>query len=211
MGKAQDLRIGLTGGYNLASPTAYDSKSGFHAGVKGELELALTLKGLYLDFGVLLSSQPWKSLGYYYNGSQQFSYNMEGNSSSIASPRYGSEWKSTPYYLNIPIHIGYKFPTGKNVSVFINAGPYLNVGLFGKVEETVTTDKGETTVKTASNNVFKDKMQERFDWGLGFRAGMEIARHVQLSVGYDWGRKNIHNSGVNCKNRTFVASVAYMF
>ena len=54
-------------------------------------------------------------------------------------------------------------------------------------------------------------MLNRFDWGLGFRAGTEIARHVQLSIGYDWGMKNINKSGVDSKNRTFVASCAYMF
>ena len=53
--------------------------------------------------------------------------------------------------------------------------------------------------------------RDRFDWGLGFRAGTEIARHIQLSIGYDWGMKNINKSGVDNKNRTFVASCAYMF
>ena len=65
------------------------------------------------------------------------------------------------------------------------------------------------TKKTA--NVFSDKMLNRFDWGLGFRVGMEIAHHVQFSIGYDWGMKNINRNDVNSKNRTFVVSCAYMF
>lgn len=36
--KAQDFRVGVTGGYNLSSPSAYQSQSGFHAGVKGSLD-----------------------------------------------------------------------------------------------------------------------------------------------------------------------------
>ena len=35
--KAQDFRMGVTGGYNLSSLSGYKSLSGFHAGVKGEL------------------------------------------------------------------------------------------------------------------------------------------------------------------------------
>ena len=35
--KAQDFRVGITGGYNLSSPSGYKSQSGFHVGVKGEL------------------------------------------------------------------------------------------------------------------------------------------------------------------------------
>ena len=37
--KAQDFRVGITGGYNLSSPSGYKSQSGFHVGVKGELGL----------------------------------------------------------------------------------------------------------------------------------------------------------------------------
>ena len=50
---------------------------------------------------------------------------------------------------------------------------------------TVTDGKDTSTTKNASDNLFGDKVLDRFDWGLGFRAGAEIARHVQLSVGYD--------------------------
>lgn len=121
------------------------------------------------------------------------------------------DYKFSPYYLNIPAHIGYKFSVGRNVSLFVNAGPYFNIGLFGKSTMTVTDGKGTSTTKNASDNLFSDKVLERFDWGLGFRAGAEIARHVQLSVGYDWGMKNVNKTGTDCKNRTFTASFAYLF
>lgn len=205
--KAQEFRLGVTGGYNLSSPSAYDSKSGFHAGVKGELGLPQATKGLYVDFGLLLSSQGWKTPGYYYSGSTR----SAGTTPGTPPSGYTSDWKCTPYYLSIPVHVGYKFPAGRNVSLFVNAGPYFNIGLFGKAKETITPDNGRATTYTKADNVFSDKMQERFDWGLGFRAGVEIARHIQLGIGYDWGMKNINKNGVDCKNRTFTASCAYMF
>lgn len=156
----------------------------------------------------MLSSHGWENPGYYYNAN----YNPSaGNGSGNSSPNYSSNSKSTPYYLNIPVHIGYKFSAGRNVSLFVNAGPYFNIGLFGKAKETITPDKGTATTKETAGNVFSDKMLNRFDWGLGFRAGTEIARRVQLSIGYDWGMKNVNKTGVDNKNRTFVASCAYMF
>lgn len=206
--KAQDFRVGVTGGYNLSSPSGYDSQSGFHAGVKGELGLPQVTKGLYMDFGLMLSSHGWKSPGNYYNDNY---YPTTESKPDNSLSGYTSNNKCTPYYLNIPVHIGYKFTVGRNVSLFINAGPYLNIGLFGKARETVTSGKGTTTKKETAGNVFSDKMLNRFDWGLGFRAGTEIARHVQLSIGYDWGIKNINKYGLDCKNRTFVVSCAYMF
>ena len=35
--QAQEFRYGLSGGYNLNSMIANESKSGFHAGLKGEM------------------------------------------------------------------------------------------------------------------------------------------------------------------------------
>mgnify|MGYP000791897520 CR=1 FL=1 len=201
MGHAQDFRLGITGGYNLNSPSAYESQSGFHGGIKGELGLPQVSKGLYLDFGVLLSSHGWKSPGYYVNGGY-----VNQN-----KPGISYEHKSNPYFLNIPIHIGYKFPVSRNMNMFVHAGPYFNIGLFGKLQEVQTVNKEKQSVVTTANNVFSSDILQRFDWGLGFRAGVEIVRHIQLAVGYDWGMKNINKNGVDCKNRTFVASCTYMF
>lgn len=47
-GKAQDFKAGVIGGYNLSTPSAYDSQSGFHVGLKGELGLPRAAKGLYV-------------------------------------------------------------------------------------------------------------------------------------------------------------------
>lgn len=202
--KAQDFRVGATAGYNLSSPSGYNAQSGFHAGLKGELGLPQVTKGLYLDFGLMLSSYGWKSSSYYYSG-----YNISRLDETTNNNTF--DYKFSPYYLNIPVHIGYKFSVGRNVSLFVNAGPYFNIGLFGKSTMTVTDGKGTSTTKNASDNLFGDKVLDRFDWGLGFRAGAEIARHVQLSVGYDWGMKNVNKTGTDCKNRTFTASFAYLF
>ena len=47
---------------------------------------------------------------------------------------------------------------------------------------------GEPDIVTvSSHNMFKEGVMPRFDWGVGFRAGVEIARHVQIAIGYDWG------------------------
>lgn len=204
MTKAQDFRVGATAGYNLSSPSGYNSGSGFHVGLKGELGLPQVTKGLYLDFGLMLSSYGWKSPGYYYSDNYT-------SSSVEAMDNNTLDYKLSPYYLNIPVHIGYKFSVGRNVNLFFNAGPYFNIGLFGKSKITLTDNNGISLTKNVSDNVFSDKVLNRFDWGLGVRAGAEIARHVQLSVGYDWGMKNVNKIGADSKNRTFTASFAYLF
>ena len=97
--QAQEFRYGLSGGYNLNSMIANESKSGFHAGLKGEYAFRDAQKGLYTDFGLMISSYGWKSTPAYENGTGK-----------------ELEWDTTPYYLNIPIHLGYKFKVNDNTS-----------------------------------------------------------------------------------------------
>lgn len=65
--------------------------------------------------------------------------------------------------------------------------------------------------RVSSNNIFKDRLSPRFDWGIGFRAGVEIVRHAQIAIGYDWGMKNTYMNDPETKNRTFVVSLTYYF
>lgn len=191
---AQEWRVGATAGVNVNAPsgTHYTGQTGFNVGVKAELGLPQSTKGWFMNFGALLSSHGWKGIGYYDNITET-----------------SMKWKATPYYLNIPVHVGYKFRCSDNFKLFASAGPYVNIGLFGK--ETMTATLGEVTTKTtASSNVFADKAQERFDWGLGFRVGAELYDHWQLSVGYDWGMKSIFK-GQDVRNRSLSISCSYVF
>ena len=102
---AQDnLRWGATVGMNSSnfSITGFDSKIGFHAGVKAEVGLPQISEGVYLDMGALLTLKGAKIDG--------------GSAASI---------KFNPYYLEIPVHIGYKYAVNENFAIFGNAGPYL--------------------------------------------------------------------------------------
>lgn len=68
------------------SISGLDSRIGFHAGVKAELGLPQVTEGAYMDFGALLTLKGAKLDG--------------GAAGNI---------KFNPYYLEIPVHIGYKY------------------------------------------------------------------------------------------------------
>ena len=73
----------------------------------------------------------------------------------------------------------------------------------------MTSNDKNTTV---ADNIFKDILK-RFDYGVGGRIGVEYAKHVQLSVGYDWGLKNLKTKEypMDYKNRSLDVSFTYVF
>ncbi|MBR4042304.1 MAG: PorT family protein [Bacteroidaceae bacterium] len=189
---AQEFRVGATAGVNVNSPSGDDTGLiGFNVGVKGELGLLQASEGWFMDFSALLSSHGWKSVAYY----------DKATATSL-------QWKATPYYLSIPVHVGYKFRCSDKLKLFVSAGPYAGIGLFGK-ETLTSTLAGKSTTSTASNNIFADNVHERFDWGLGCRLGAELYGHWQLSVGYDWGMKDTNKK--NMRYRTLSISSVYVF
>lgn len=121
-GFAQEFRVGATAGVNVNIPSGgYSGQTGINVGVKAELGLPHVTKGWLVDFGALLSSHGWNSRGYYDNTTGTL-----------------LKWEATPYYLNIPVHMGYKFNCSDNFKFFAAVGPYLNIGLFGKEMMTAT-------------------------------------------------------------------------
>lgn len=155
-------------------------------GVKAEVGLPQISEGVYLDMGALLTLKGAKIDG--------------GSAASI---------KFNPYYLEIPVHIGYKYAVNENFAIFGNAGPYLAIGLFGKAKaEGDILDEYE--FDDNSTNVFGDDAMKRFDFGLGLKAGVEFSQKYQISIGYDWGLvENIKDSGN--KNRNLMISLSCFF
>ena len=180
----ENLKWEATLGMNSSnfSGDAFSSKVGFHDGVKAEVGLPKIAEGVYLDLGALLSLKGAKvNLG---------SYDIKYN----------------PCYLEIPVHMGYKYAVNENFAVFGNAGPYVAIGLFGKVK----TDGIESS--DPSDNVFDEDGggMKRFDLGLGLKFGVEFCKKIQVAFGYDWGL--IDNADhIDNKNRNMMISLSYMF
>lgn len=197
--KAQGFRLGLQGGVNVSYPTNLDAKPGYSVGVKAELSI---LSGMYLETGVSLSAKPW--------GTDQ--YFLLGSNST------GTAYSAMPHYVEVPVHVGYKLSLGGAVKLMGSAGPYVSYGAFGK-EKVITEVFGKSVTATNRNNIFREKGQELFDWGLGARLGVELFNHLQVSVAYNAGMKHISNRSPSqmleglksSKNRVLSLTLGYMF
>ena len=170
-----DFRFGVTAGMNVSNITdmKMDSRIGFHVGAKAEYNITDNLYGN----AALLFSQ-------------------KGNKKEEGS----IEATSNPGYLELPIHIGYRFKMGDKVSIFGETGPYFAYGICGKDKE------GDYDVK-----FFDDDDVNKFDFGWGVKAGVEYAK-FQISLGYEYGITKVFDiDDVKPHNSNFMVSVAYMF
>ena len=182
--KAQTLSGEVVAGLNIADVSELDSRIGFHVGVVGSYGFSNEFNGAYANAGALIS--------------------LKGGQLD-----YGSILKANldAYYLEIPIHIGYKHSLSENFAIFGEFGPYIGIGLFGKSK---IESKGESiSVDTFS----EDGGVKRFDMGLGFKLGVEINKLIPISVGYDFGLANINNDndGGSIKNSNLTISIGYKF
>ena len=140
-------------------------------------------------------------------GSLDLPYNLYVNAGIFLTMKGAKEDLLTvdAYGFELPIHVGYKYKFGKTLAIFGEFGPYFNIGAFGK-----------TKVKAggieASENTYGDGGLDRFDFGLGLRAGVELLNKIPVAIGYDFGLVDV--AGVpngSVKNGNFTLSVGYKF
>lgn len=198
---AQDnLKWGVMAGMNVSkyTITGFDNRIGFHAGVKAELGLSQEASGAYMDFAALLTLKGAK---------------IDGG--SIASLKFN------PYYLEVPVHIGYKYAVNDDFALFGSVGPYVAVGLFGKAKFNMGSAIGDLAGmegieiegmegNSASENIFGDNAFKRFDFGLGLKAGVEFSKKYQVAISYDFGLVEVAKD-LGMKNRNLMISLGYMF
>ncbi|MCG6190476.1 porin family protein [Maribellus maritimus] len=103
----------------------------------------------------------------------------------------------------------------KNIQLFGNIGPYLAIGLSGKVsrkEYRIDGQEGVVYEGTIdySGEIGNDGQWKRFDYGFQAGIGVEVNRIV-VRGNYKHGIANIaQDSGIKNKNRVFAISLGYI-
>ena len=112
----------------------------------------------------------------------------------------GAERRIRIRYLEFPIDVMYKydFVTWK---LFAEAGPYLGIGLSARIKEQDNKEK----IKFGSE---ADRFK-RFDYGIGFGAGIEINK-IQVGLNFGLGFPDISNNESEVlRNRVYTLTVVY--
>lgn len=117
-------------------------------------------------------------------------------------------------YIELPVLAAYKFSLGENMKFVVNAGPYLAVGLGGKI----TADGSDEDVKLFSKeDGAEEAIMKRFDMGIQYGIGLEVGEHYLVNLTGQNGFINTLNKDffqgkdVSSKNMAFYISVGYRF
>lgn len=108
------------------------------------------------------------------------------------------ETKMNPLYVEIPVLASFRFNIDETWQIQANVGPYFALGVSGDLK-----DDDEKT------DFFGDGVR-RFDWGLQFGVGVNIAKHYYVGTSYDLGLCNYAKNGT-LKNRSWYISLGYNF
>ena len=123
-------------------------------------------------------------------------YTMKGAKMDVAASLpddYSCTVKFRPCYIEIPLHVGYRFNVLDNLGIFADFGPYFAIGVNGKEKFEFDGD----AVEDRSTKFFRNSKMDlgeiqRYDFGLGFRVGAEYANHHSLNFSFDWGLTDMY-------------------
>ena len=104
--------------------------------------------------------------------------------------------------IQLPVHVGYMYNINDSFAVFGSAGPYMTIGMSGKYK--MTGEVSEDLYESGSGD-------DRFEAGLGAKVGVQFIKHIQVSLGYDFGLTELNSDSDGLKNRTLNVGVTYIF
>lgn len=159
------IEWGLKGGLNL-SDIQLDSegmgqKLGYHLGLTMDVPLSKTV---YVMSGI----------EYTRKGAKLEATTSEGNNSINA------------HYVQLPLHLGMKFPMKGDTKFVVHAGPY--VACATSIQAVSKNDIAKTEIDLLELGAFK-----RFDAGIGGGIGMEFG-DISVGLGVDFGLTEMNKS-----------------
>lgn len=221
-------------GFNITniSGLTMNPKVGANVGLKFEYMLP-NAYGTYLNAGV-----NWTQKGARITTSEIIGFETpsEANPDAEPTPISGDVTnKLQSHYLEIPIHVGYRYNISKNLGVYGEVGPYFATGVTGKYKKIYDDDEIDTQHRmlfkkdaaelfVPQSGITGVRVFQRFDCGFGFRVGVEYNNQYSLNLGGDWGFTDMYTKDyrkafkekykdpiAEAKNFNFTVTFGYRF
>ena len=195
-------QVYLQGGLNLATISKTNDGNveknnflpTFNVGLLGRLGLS---KNFDIETGALLTGRG-SNAETYFNGGADY-----------------VKTRFNPFYIEVPVNAVVKIPVANGVKLFVHAGPYAAVGVFGKSSREMKLgplySSESSSIKFNNDDPFTSDQEDaaydklkRFDFGLNVGGGVEFKRLI-LKANYGFGLTKINstesNNNANDKNK----------
>lgn len=199
----------VQGGVNFANiTTTTDGRTennnmltSFNAGLMGRFGLSNTID---LETGLILNGQGSKAETYFNGGNDYVKSSFN------------------PIYIQLPLNAVLKIPLQKKSGLFINAGPYIAVGVAGKSKVDtklgIISSSSESKIQFSNDDPFTSQQDDasynklkRFDFGLNAGGGFDFGKII-LKANYGIGLAKINSTqsdnSINDKNKYRTLSVS---
>ena len=127
-----------------------------------------------------------------------------------------TDTKLKPVYMDIPLQAAVKFGLGENVKLVINAGPYVSVGLGGKIASkvgSISVDKkifsDDSKFNELTDGRYANLKAKRFDAGIQYGIGAEFG-NILLNLNCQYGFVSPFKNS-DSKNVGLVLTAGYRF
>lgn len=186
-------QFGIIGGLTSSSSNIKDAWANYKA--INQYHIGVTYK---LGIGNILAIQP------------SLVYNMKGQKiESLESGDTNIDLQYKTGYIELPVQVQAGFGVGDLARIYAIAEPFVGYAVSNKVEGAVNLGNTWENVKN------------KFEYGVGLGAGVELFKHLQVSVRYFWNLGNIYDNEVDfvvvkqtvggSKCNGISASVAFLF
>ena len=176
-----------------------DIKNVFQPGIQFGVVASFSLnENLMFQPGLIFSQQGGK-------------WKVSGSEDGV---KYDVKLGMTLNYLQIPLNFQYKHDLENDLSLLLQAGPYLGYWIKGKMKMKVSASEGGTSMNVSNTEKVKfgsgdDADFKAFDFGLGVGAGFQYG-NIQAVLGGNFGLAKL-DPDVNMKNIGLAFTVTYLF
>ena len=163
-------QIGISAGLTSSSTTLDGAYADVVSGAVNQYHVGLTYK---IGIGNLLAIQP--SVLYNVKGSN---FNVEDLTSTSLNFKTG--------FVEVPVQVQLGFGLGTLARVYALAEPYVGYAITNEVTTKSAIAAAANTQQTWDN------VKNRLEYGVGVGAGVELLRHLQVSVKYFWTLSDLY-------------------
>jgi hypothetical protein len=192
------IRLGIQGGINAASPTV----SGLGASVKDKKNTVAP--GIVFEFSVLPGFNLRPSLNY-------LTTNVTTSQLNV-TPGVNANTQTVSNNLQIPLDLTFPIKAGKKGKILLMAGPVVTMGLSGDVRTTNLNAGTGTQISTSSSPIQfgnGSAQVKGIDWGSRFGLGYRWGK-LDLAAQYKFGFTDANNSAaVTSKQHILSLTAAY--